>query len=116
MDQLNQLLLSNILMQTIPVSDLVEADCLPPCIVHEFTAEPQPLNAMAFPLPGIDYKFFIQYQVSDDVIRVKKDQYVYDINNLIGEIGGSLGLFLGASLVSLWENILQRMINACQLK
>ncbi len=32
---------------------------------------------------------------------------IYDLNSLVGEVGGSLGLFLGLSLVTVYQQILE---------
>jgi len=34
-----------------------------------------------------------------------KEAYFYDLNSLIGEVGGSLGLFLGLSLLATFDAI-----------
>ncbi len=31
------------------------------------------------------------------------ERYLYGLSNLVGEVGGSMGLFLGVSLVTLFE-------------
>ncbi len=31
------------------------------------------------------------------------ERYLYELTNLVGEVGGSMGLFLGASLVSFYQ-------------
>ena len=36
-------------------------------------------------------------------LKTVKETYLYSVANLVGEVGGSMGLFLGASLVSLYE-------------
>ena len=34
-----------------------------------------------------------------------RESLIYDLNSLVGEVGGSLGLFLGMSLVALYKRI-----------
>ncbi len=33
------------------------------------------------------------------------ERYLYGLSNLVGEVGGSMGLFLGVSLVTLFEAV-----------
>ena len=37
--------------------------------------------------------------------RVCKEQLIFPISRLIAEFGGALGLFLGVSFITLWDNI-----------
>ena len=37
------------------------------------------------------------------MVAVMSQQLVYDLNSFIGEVGGSLGLFLGASFLSMLD-------------
>ena len=45
----------------------------------------------------------IQVFYDDSVIPTAKEFYVYDEGSLIGDFGGYLGLFLGASAWSLYQ-------------
>jgi hypothetical protein len=38
-----------------------------------------------------------------ETVKVTKQFYAYDVGNLIGELGGSWGLFLGFSLITLFD-------------
>ena len=47
--------------------------------------------------------FIIQIYYEDHVVKTAKETYVYDTGSLIGDVGGYLGLFLGASTLSLYQ-------------
>lgn len=40
-------------------------------------------------------------------VEVVEDKTSYDFNNFIGEVGGSLGFFLGASLFTLFHYLVK---------
>ena len=59
---------------------------------------------------GYGSDVFIQYETPN--IQVIKDSYSYDMQSLIGEVGGTLGLLLGfsfASIFDLFDNILDSL-------
>jgi hypothetical protein len=41
--------------------------------------------------------------MTTETVRVMRQFYAYDVGNLIGELGGSWGLFLGASFITLFD-------------
>ena len=52
-------------------------------------------------------------------VKTTKQFYSYDLGQLIGELGGSWGLFLGASLITmleLVEKLVKRVVQAAQSK
>ncbi len=44
--------------------------------------------------------------------RISREAWLYQLHNLVGEIGGCLGMFLGVSLVSLYQMGLGAVENA----
>ena len=48
---------------------------------------------------------WIVFVLSDDHLIVEEEQMLYDFNSFLGEVGGSLGLFLGVSLFSMYEGL-----------
>ncbi len=44
--------------------------------------------------------------------RVAREAWLYQLHNLVGEIGGCLGMFLGVSLISLYQMSLGALENA----
>jgi hypothetical protein len=48
--------------------------------------------------------------LSPNGVTRRMEVLVYDANYLIGNIGGFLGLFLGASLLSIYDSILEKAL------
>ena len=46
---------------------------------------------------------WIMFALSDSHLIIEEEQVLYDFNSFLGEVGGSLGLFLGISLFSMYE-------------
>ena len=60
---------------------------------------------------------WILFALSEDHIIIEEEQLLYDFNSFLGEVGGSLGLFLGISLLSMYEwglTIMRRLWNLCR--
>ena len=49
--------------------------------------------------------FFVSLWAVSEKTQVKTEQLIYPLANLVAEFGGILGLFLGFSFISLWNNI-----------
>ena len=81
-----------------------ESGCLPQCTVQEVEFKEIDLQLIVHS-KNITSRCFIQIQCLQMGVRIIKETYLYDINNLIGELGGSLGFFLGISVVSLYDQI-----------
>ena len=61
-----------------------------------------------------DYKAIVDIQLESPTVQNVVDSYAYDSQSLIGEVGGTLGLFLGLSTYSLVEFItyfMEKFIN-----
>ena len=43
------------------------------------------------------------YNMVSSEVEVHEEMYQYPLVSYVGEFGGSLGLFLGASFLSLWD-------------
>ena len=39
--------------------------------------------------------------------RIETENYIYDFYNMIGDVGGVLGLLLGASIMSLYDDLIK---------
>ena len=52
----------------------------------------------------------LQFYYEDTVVKLSKEIHVYDVGSLVGDIGGYLGLFLGASALSLFE-VAEALVN-----
>ena len=47
----------------------------------------------------------IELSLEETDLRVVRDAYLYGVDNLVGEIGGCLGMFLGVSLITLCRSV-----------
>ena len=60
---------------------------------------------------------WILFALSGDHLIVEEGEVLYDFNSFLGEVGGSLGLFLGISLFSMYEgfiSIMRRLWKWCR--
>ena len=60
---------------------------------------------------------WILFALSEDHLIIEEEQLLYDFNSFLGEVGGSLGLFLGLSIFSMYEwgtAIMRRLWNLCR--
>ena len=76
---------------------LKKSGCLPPCQYSEFT--------LVENVPGFAnvYGYGLAYATTE--VRIEEEDWVYPGLSFIGEFGGSLGLFLGFSLMTIWDTI-----------
>ena len=51
-------------------------------------------------------KLGFMFGYSSNSLKVKEEAYLYPATSFIAEFGGSLGLFLGLSFLSVWDIIL----------
>jgi len=91
--------------------------CEVPCSYTKYSAEvsysyfPDPGTAAAFVRHGFysdahyqrENLVYLQVGFKTMSYELQEEQPAYDINSLFGEIGGSMGLFLGCSLLTIWE-------------
>ncbi|XP_059096261.1 uncharacterized protein LOC131890839 isoform X2 [Tigriopus californicus] len=110
LEDFKKMLLNHQLLYNTPSSNMAKVTgCLRPCHLHGYHVDLKQIVAgNGFNGSGIIYYF------STTNIQVTKESWLYDSNNLVGEVGGSLGLFLGASLLSIFElvpSVLSRALN-----
>ena len=74
--------------------------CLPPCVTMHFK-----LYEVRHMTGNIDGAF-VQVKIKDE-IKVNKDVYAYDIFSLVVDLGSSLGLWLGLSALSIFDNLIE---------
>ena len=87
--------------------------CKPQCVVAKYEVEKYHLASDIKYGDGIGDNYILFVYKNGDVTIVAETPF-YDINNFVGEVGGSLGFFLGASLVSLYyagKNIFNHVLN-----
>ncbi len=49
------------------------------------------------------------FYLAPDGVITEKEILVYDLDDLLGNIGGSLGLFLGASILSMYDTLKSKL-------
>lgn len=76
-----------------------ESGCRRPCRYREIRAAGTPRD---IPESGSGFMFFVPKLVSTDILR-RTEKLSIPFSTLIGNIGGTLGLFLGFSFMMFWD-------------
>ena len=73
--------------------------CLKPCHFKKyiFLGDPSPSSFKS------EHYIFSLWAVSSKT-KVEKEELIYPMSTLVAEFGGTLGLFLGFSFISVWDN------------
>ena len=84
-------------------------NCPKPCQVKSYKSSRSEMIEMTY----IEWKeTHATFELSTDTMRnVQKEILVYDTNDMIGSIGGSLGLFLGFSFFDIISKCLDKLVN-----
>ncbi|CAG0896106.1 unnamed protein product, partial [Darwinula stevensoni] len=77
----------------------LNCSCPPPCNRLRYTVEVSP------PSDAFDNNGYVWIYFSEDILEVLVEKEAYDLIQAVGEFGGCLGMFLGISLVSLYESL-----------
>ena len=75
-------------------------NCLPPCSYTEYRFETPPDD---FGRNKATHEMIMW--LSTPYVLLETEQYLYPFKSLVADVGGTLGLFLGLSLMSLWEYV-----------
>ena len=75
--------------------------CLKPCQyrMYQFVGAEEPVVS-----PRAEYFAFSLWAVSKKT-NIKTEQLIYPLSSLVAEFGGTLGLFLGFSFITLWDSL-----------
>ena len=79
---------------------LAETGCLVPCDLYEYSTEP---SYQVFKDDIIEDTVFVGFYTLNLKIPVHEQKYGYILDDFIADVGGYLGLLLGASMWSLYE-------------
>ena len=82
------------------------SDCPKPCKITTYKDSQLDLKEPLFLKTGQTLANFER----NNVKRIEKEVHVYDINHVIGAVGGSLGLFQGFSFFDVISNFLDNLI------
>ena len=81
----------------IVATDLVnQTGCLRPCSYYEYKLAAKPKK-----VSSLEYSLMLRFDKTE-VVEEKED-YIYGFVSFVSEFGGSLGLFLGFSFLTVWE-------------
>jgi hypothetical protein len=117
-DAASELLSGNAL--AVKIEDVAKEQCPQLCTKLGYTVQ--------FGVPAVNEKpqkeaFYFDFAhscsweviMTTDTVKVTTQFYAYDVGNLIGELGGSWGLFLGFSLITLFDLVEQLMAKLVHL-
>ena len=78
--------------------------CQPPCSRWEYSSIPV-FNSEQEPPKGSDPLMALYLFYANDRYEVRVQYYTYDWNGLISDLGGYLGLLLGASMLTFYDTV-----------
>ena len=77
-----------------------QTGCLPPCSYTEYRFEKTPSD---FGENNATRELILW--LSTPYVLLETEQYLYPFKSLVADVGGTFGLFLGFSLMTLWEYV-----------
>ena len=100
----------NLIFENLAIAESKEISditgCLKPCHYKKYIlGEPSPSNFKS------EHYIFSMWAVSSKT-KVETEELIYPMSTLVAEFGGTLGLFLGFSFISVWDNfdLLKRFV------
>ena len=82
-----------------------EIGCYPPCKLRYFKLS-SPLVVQFIDDQDTRHKLIFKIKIVKPTVEEQEEIYLYDSNNLMADVGGFLGMLLGASCVSLFDELL----------
>ena len=108
--QLSQLdNLSNKLFESHDNDIYAMTGCLSSCEKDIYSITPEPMNCD--PQGGGPLDFFLMLKINDRSYEERKQYVIYEYDSFIADIGGYMGLLLGCSLMSLFNELDSRLRN-----
>ena len=77
----------------------IDTGCLKPCHYKKYIFLGEPATSSF----KSEHYIFSLWAVSSKT-KVETEELIYPMSTLVAEFGGTLGLFLGFSFISLWDN------------
>ena len=106
----------NLIFENLAIAESKEISditgCLKPCHYKKYIlGEPSPSNFKS------EHYIFSMWAVSSKT-KVETEELIYPMSTLVAEFGGTLGLFLGFSFISIWDNFstLERCVTYLKAK
>ena len=86
---------------------IAKSGCIPPCTIQSYKFSPPVIKTKYEEMTGPQDKNRIKLVLGTTrpSIEVKEEIFVYDRNNLLADIGGFTGMLLGASCLTLFDEI-----------
>jgi len=85
------------------------SSCMPPCKRSLFKLADKQVGKFPSYAREKEEEMLLRFNFLRPVKTVKKEYLAYDPSNLISDMGGLLGMLLGASIFSLFEAIGQKV-------
>lgn len=85
--------------------------CIPPCKLRMFKLNPPTTIQFYNELSGVHdkYRLILEFIMTKPTIEEHEEVYLFDGNNLLADIGGFLGMLLGASCLTLFDKMMTFM-------
>ena len=84
-------------------TSMIKTGCLKPCKFREYLIAGVTSKLRNYSLVDLNGKYCTQFIIASSILNKKKETYVYPAISFVSEIGGSLGLFVGFSFLSIWD-------------
>ena len=79
----------------------MQTKCLKPCAYKKYEIMGDPSST------GFESDFFVLSVLSvSNATMVETEQLIYQLSELVADFGGTLGLFLGFSFITVWDGAL----------
>ena len=90
-------------------------DCQKPCTYKEYKFVNTVLKDLSYYDFPEDQVAFCLWALSENTL-VEEEVLVYSFHTLVAELGGSLGLFLGVSFMTIWDGLKSLLMWGMKLK
>ena len=82
--------------------------CLPSCHRNEYTLTGSEFKTMKLSL-WVKQKLELAFRIRKSSYKEEEQYVIYDFNSFIGDVGGFLGLLLGYSALSIYDELISML-------